>query len=284
MNGLVLHFANGNSLFVGFLVTAVACILSSPRRHAVVRSALRILNLVGGILVVLSATPFPPWAYVIWALAFSLCLVAAEWPRERKPGWRPVAVGLLLLVSTILSALEYPYHRRPSLPLPKDKPIVVIGDSISAGVQSRENPWPAVLARMTGLSVTNLALGGNTAGGALDEARSLREADVSVLLEIGGNDILGDTSAGQFEKDLEALLDEVCRPGRVVAMFELPLPPFYNAFGRIQRRQAESHRVILIPKPVMTTVFGAPGATVDSLHLSQAGHDKMASLVKAMIP
>lgn len=34
------------------------------------------------------------------------------------------------------------------------------------------------------------------------------------------------------------LLKAVCQPGRQVAMFELPIPPLYEGFGRVQRKLA----------------------------------------------
>lgn len=173
---------------------------------------------------------------------------------------------------------------RPSLAFSRNRPLAVIGDSISAGLGGRTEPWPVILARIAGLAVTNLAVPGDTTAGALAQAKPIPPSDASVLIEIGGNDRLGDTGARRFERDLKALLDAVCRPGRVVAMFELPLPPLANAFGRVQPREADAHGVILIPKRVLAGVLGAPGATLDGLHLSQAGRIRMASLLGTMIP
>ena len=61
-----------------------------------------------------------------------------------------------------------------------------------------------------------------------------------MLLEIGGNDLLGDTTPAGFESGLDNLLRVVSRPGRVVVMLELPLPPFFNEYGRAQRRVASA--------------------------------------------
>ena len=55
-----------------------------------------------------------------------------------------------------------------------------------------------------------------------------------IVVEIGGNDILGGTPAKQFERDLDQLLSVLAvQENRQVLMFELPLPPFYNAYGRV---------------------------------------------------
>ena len=70
--------------------------------------------------------------------------------------------------------------------------------------------------------------------------------------------------------------------GRVVVMFSLPTPPLYGAYGAIQRRLAKEYGVALIPKRCMTRVFSAPGATIDGLHFTHAGHELMAAAVAGL--
>jgi acyl-CoA thioesterase-1 len=104
-----------------------------------------------------------------------------------------------------------------------------------------------------------------------------------VILEIGGNDLLGGTSIPKFREDLEKMLALVCGPRRRVAMIELPLPPFYNRYGMVQRALAKSHGVTLIPKRYLAKVISTPGATVDGLHLSNAGHALLARSLFEML-
>jgi acyl-CoA thioesterase-1 len=120
---------------------------------------------------------------------------------------------------------------------------------------------------------------GATAASALRQAERLSAEGGIVLLEVGGNDLLGSTSASDFERDLGRLLDRVCLPGRAVLMFELPLPPFCNEYGRIQRRLASRHGVLLIPKRVFLAVLTGERATLDSVHLAREGHERMAETV-----
>lgn len=98
-------------------------------------------------------------------------------------------------------------------------------------------------------------------------------------MEIGGNDVLGTTTTSQFATDLEALLSNIATSDRQVIMFELPLPPFYHEYGRIQRTIAARHHVILIPKRVFLSVIAGNDSTLDSIHLSEAGHESMAATV-----
>ena len=275
MNRIVLEFANGNSLFVGLPIAVAACALSCRLHGTVLRSVLRLLAITGGLMVVLSATPFPVWVYVVWSVGLLACLAATA--------WRPIAVVGLLIVSVVMALVEMPYHRASRLPFPKDKPLVVIADSIGLALENNVAPWPEVLAKTTGRRVRNLAFGGLKVEGALSSAKSIRADDVAVLLEIGGNDLLLDSTVSNFDTGLRALLTEVCQPGRVVAMLELPLPPFFGDFGRIQRRYAKEFGVILIPKRCLAQVLGTPRATIDGLHLSGVGHRQLAALLNEMI-
>ena len=104
-----------------------------------------------------------------------------------------------------------------------------------------------------------------------------------MLVANGGNDLLGPTTAAEFDIKLKALLEQVCRPGRTVLMFELPLPPLCNDYGLIQRRLAAEYAVVMIPKRVLVGVLTTADATVDGIHLTQAGHQLMAEVVGNLV-
>jgi acyl-CoA thioesterase-1 len=159
-----------------------------------------------------------------------------------------------------------------------------MGDSLAAGGGGgREETWPRLLARTRGVEVVDLSEVGATVATALGRVDRLPPGGGVILVEIGGNDLLGPTSATDFDRDLGELLDRVCRPGRVVLMLELPLPPFCNGFGLAQRRQAAAHGVGLVPKRVLMGVLTGEGATTDGIHLSAAGHERMAEAVWAAV-
>jgi acyl-CoA thioesterase-1 len=109
-----------------------------------------------------------------------------------------------------------------------------------------------------------------------DQAGGVQGTDSLVLAEIGGNDVLGETTPEAFERGLDALLSDLRSGGRTVVMLELPLPPFYNSYGAAQRRMARRHAVVLVPKRVLLGVMTSGGATLDTVHLSRSGHVLMA--------
>jgi acyl-CoA thioesterase-1 len=111
------------------------------------------------------------------------------------------------------------------------------------------------------------------------QAAELSAEERLVLLEIGGNDFLGETTPAQFELGLTRLLRAVHRPGRVVVMLELPLPPTYNSYGRIQRRLARRSGTLLVPKSFLLGVLQQRGTTLDTIHLTPEGHQTMADAI-----
>jgi len=63
----------------------------------------------------------------------------------------------------------------------------------------------------------------------------------------------------------------------------LPLPPFCHQYGHAQRRLAAKYRVVPVLQRVVLSVLAEDGATLDSIHLLQCGHQKMADAVWQII-
>ena len=60
-------------------------------------------------------------------------------------------------------------------------------------------------------------------------------------------------------------------------MLELPWAPFHASFLKAQRELAIKHKVILIPRKVFSGVLEGSASTVDGIHLSNYGQEKMAN-------
>jgi acyl-CoA thioesterase-1 len=162
-------------------------------------------------------------------------------------------------------------------------PMVVIGDSLSAGINDGVDiPWPTRLDEIALVNVSNTALAGATCRSAINQLDGLPKQCV-VIVEIGGNDLLGGRLASEFRADLDALLAEIQSPGREVVMFELPLPPFFNGYGYAQRELADKHNVALIPRRLLASVLFTEDATLDSIHLSNDGHHELADRVASFL-
>ena len=182
--------------------------------------------------------------------------------------FRLLAAGMLTLLTLLLPALELPWRQRPVFTGPRADHLVVIGDSISAGI-SADPPWPKIMQTRTGIPVTNLARAGDETSDAFAQSQKLTDQDTLVLIEIGGNDLIAGVPTAEFEARLDRLLAACAAPNRMLIMFELPLLPHRIGYGHAQRRLAAQYHVRLIPKRFFVEVLHA--GTSDGLHCLPAG-------------
>ena len=183
----------------------------------------------------------------------------------------------------IVCLVELPFHLAKTIPLSKDQTIYIVGDSISAGIDKKEKTWPAVLGDLSQMKVVNLARPGSTVETAMYEIRGVPLTNSLVIVEIGGNDLLGNTDSRTFYRQLDELLGNLKSQTSQIVMFELPLLPFWNNFGRDQRILAAKYGVTLIPKKYLVQAFSGNGNTIDGLHLSQKGHDELAGSIYGLL-
>lgn len=277
------HFIGGRAFFSGIALCLLGCGLKSFFNKSLVHSLARVTVLAGIVFVALSAAPFAYWVYgVLFAL------LALAWFRPTTGRWQSkrITYSLLLLLlaqSLLMVGTEILHSMPPKISLATSDTLFVVGDSLSMGADPPGKNWPELLGDLARLKVRSFSFGGARVESSLDSAERIDQDDALVILELGGNDLLGGTSIPKFRKDLDKMLSLVCTPHRRVAMIELPLPPFYNRFGMVQRALAKSHGVVLIPKRYLAKIISTPGATVDGLHLSNSGHRLLASSLFGML-
>jgi len=280
MNPAALYFASGESLYGGAALMLVA-VLASP--YLAQRWMLRLRNLLAWLGLALMMMACPPFSWIADAaffVAFVLWLVGANRGLTGAGAeWRYFSAAALLIMLLTLAASELAHREMPAIVGAPSNHLVVIGDSISSGIDPHEPAWPTLMQQLTGVPVKNLARPGAQVVEASDMAERVTSDDHVVLIEIGGNDLLGGTPSAIFEKNLDATLSKLVMSGRTIVMFELPLLPHKIEYGQIQRRLAEKYRVWLIPKRYFAEVIGGPNATSDGLHLSDGGANCMAALV-----
>jgi acyl-CoA thioesterase-1 len=275
MNRLVYHIASGQSFFTGVLLLIIAVQLSR-RTGNVYRRLWTISLLLGAIGIAVSATPLGIGWYAV-ATAITLAWLGFRIRNKDSVRLRQATV----VIWALLVAIELPYHFLPHVTKAAARSVSVIGDSVTAGLGDNDPAikWPTLLATEHAIQIQDLSHAGETAASA---GKHLNDVDVAapiVVLEIGGNDLLGSTTPAQFEQDLRNLLRRVTAAERQIVMLELPLPPFHNEYGRVQRNLAKEFRVALVPKRFFLAILAADGATLDSIHLAQDGHQRMAKMI-----
>ncbi len=279
MNWLVFHIASGHAFFTGVALIVAGAFCSIGSKPLLKRITARML-LFGAVAIAISSTPIPYWYYALAALV--TCVWLASCYTKNRHRWAAFPVAAVWLVAALL---ELPYHFTPSLSPASVRSISIVGDSVTAGIGGNETSetWPNILAREHGLSVQDISRAGETASSALENVRCHLIGSPVLVVEIGGNDLLGSTTAAQFSRDLDALLTFLRAPDRQIVMFELPLPPFRHEYGRVQRMLADKHNIALVPKRVFLAILTGKDSTLDRIHLSQLGHQRMADCVWRLV-
>lgn len=192
-------------------------------------------------------------------------------------------VAILLVLAMGYEAM---WHLVPNPP-ERCRSLLVIGDSVTAGLGDSpdEVTWPNRLASKHQIQIDDISHVGETAGSALKRVKPHESAADTILVEIGGNDVLGNTSATKFAMQLEELISHLrARNSETsIIMFELPLPPLAHGYGMAQRTIAARYNVRLVPKRVFLSILADDDSTLDSIHLSQDGHDRMANVVASFL-
>jgi acyl-CoA thioesterase I len=271
-NLILYHVFSGQAFFSGVALVSLAAFLFWLRGRWG-RTAYAVIAAGFGLaLIAASSAPLPIWFYAVMVPATVLWISVEAFaisPGRLKFGSRwCVIIGWWLG-----AAMEVPHHVQPRLPNMRAPVVYVIGDSMSEGTgESDIETWPRRLAREHQLTVHNLARVAATAASASRQAGQVSEAGSLVIVEIGGNDVLGGTTPEDFERSLNSLLARLCGDERVVVLLELPLLPCSPAFGAVQRRVAALHGALVAPKRVLVNVLTTEGATLDSIHLTSRGH------------
>lgn len=257
-----------------------------PQSTAMTRVA-GLLALIG-VCFILGSTPA---AYVGFGTLITIGLVAflAIARRDSERVTKALAkLRIAMVVAVVAAAIiearwAFPgpisAHMDRSFPYVHFPRMIVVGDSLSEGLGEKFPPWPDLAEMKELFEVTNLAHAGDGTQLALQRIEGKLVPNAIVVIEIGGNDMLGSTTSDEFEKHLDRLLANLKGETRCLVMFELPLLPNKVAYGRIQRRLSKKHNVFLIPKLYLANVITSEGATEDGLHLSRRGTLLMARTV-----
>lgn len=288
------HFAGGGAFFTacGLLAAAAGLRWWAGRPVSGVKAARRpnraalAVAAVGAAVLVLSACPLPVgWDAAAWAAPAAWAWLAGP---LRGRGQRLGGTATLLAVLLAGVGWELTWWTGPRVGPVAEREALVVGDSLTAGVGGEASLWPALLAERRGVPVSVRAVAGARLAAPLGVPPwDLPETGGLVVVELGGNDLLSGGDPARLEEDLRELLTHLRaltadRGGRVV-LLGLPLPPLHAAYGRAQRAVCRDLDVPLVPRRVLTDVLFAPGATVDGLHLSPAGHAALADAVWAAV-
>jgi lysophospholipase L1-like esterase len=281
MPPLMYQIAGGMFFIPAALVLAAAVLARSFARHRWFARLCVTVIILAIATITISAAAMPWWFYICWAVLTVAWFCVSSVKRRRVR----IALGAGVVIWSLAAAsIEFFAQRLVPLPQGGFSRLYVFGDSLTAGMgRAGESTWPTMLQASHGVRIIDLSRAGCTVEQAIPIAERAAPHDGIVLIELGGNDLIGQAGADRFGAALDRLVQSVQGPGRELVMFELPLFPFDNAYGIEQRRIASKYKVRLIPRRSLAAILASPGATVDGIHLSNAGQRQMADLVREVV-
>lgn len=202
----------------------------------------------------------------------------------------PPRLFLVILATAIMllgGCGETPRHAA----LPAGSIVLALGDSVTYGVGAGEGEdYPNRLAELTGWTVHNHGVSGDTSAGALArlDAALAETRPALVIVEIGGNDFLRRQSTASVKENVRAILRGVKAAGISAVLVATPaFSPLGAAVGRLPdaalyAELAEEERVPLVPD-VFAAVLSDPDLKADPIHPNAAGYRRLAEGIAATL-
>lgn len=186
-----------------------------------------------------------------------------------RPSRWLLAVVALALVGCGKPALE---------PLPRDATILAFGDSLTEGVGAPDgSAYPEQLARLTGWTVVNAGVAGETTADGvarLPEALEAHAPDLVILL-MGGNDVLRNQDLAEAKHNLARMIDQARAKGVAVVLVGVPEKSLFSQSAPLYDALAEEHGVLLVDD-LVASLLRRPGYKADAVHLNAEGYRAMA--------
>ncbi|MFP4155164.1 MAG: GDSL-type esterase/lipase family protein [Halothiobacillaceae bacterium] len=187
-----------------------------------------------------------------------------------------IVLGVMLLAACSSPELE---------PLPPDGVILAFGDSLTEGVGAGpDGDYPTQLAELTGRTVINAGVSGQTLGeglARLPETLDRTRPDIMILL-MGGNDILRNASPREARDNLEAMITMARDRGVDVVLLGVPEKSLFSSAAPFYEELAETHDLVF-ERGLVASLLRRPGYKADVVHLNDRGYAALAERVLELL-
>ncbi|MFP5404038.1 MAG: arylesterase [Gammaproteobacteria bacterium] len=191
-------------------------------------------------------------------------------------------IFIAVCVAFVLAACE----RAPTLPrLSPHDVIVAFGDSLTHGTgASTDTAYPAVLATLTGRTVINAGVPGDTTTTALQRLPAVLDAHKPrlVLLCLGGNDMLRKHPESATENNLRLLVQTIRASGADVVLIGVPEPKLFGGAPDFYARVADELKLPLEDE-VFVEVLKDNRLKADPIHANAAGYRVVAERLAELL-
>ena len=182
----------------------------------------------------------------------------------------------------LLAACE----RAPTLPkLSPHDVIVAFGDSLTHGTgASDDTAYPAVLASLTGRTVINAGVPGDTTSSGLQRLPEVlaEHKPRLVLLCLGGNDMLRKQPEASTENNLRLLVQTIRASGANVVLIGVPEPKLFGGAPDFYTRIADEMKLPL-EREIFNEVLKDNRLKSDPIHANAAGYRQVAERLAAFL-
>ena len=167
---------------------------------------------------------------------------------------------------------------------PHDR-ILAFGDSLTYGTGAgRDAAYPAVLAALTGRTVVNAGVPGDTTQSALERLPGVLDAHRPrlVLLCLGGNDMLRKTPPSHTESNLRRMIETIRSHGAQVVLIGVPAPRLFGGPPEFYARIADDLDLPL-ESDIFEDVLRDNRLKSDPIHANAAGYRVVAERLAAFL-
>lgn len=165
--------------------------------------------------------------------------------------------------------------------LNNDDPILAFGDSLTFGYGANESQsYPAVLSRLTGLTVINEGINGEVSALGLKRLEALLDKHQPQLLLLchGANDMLQKRNLSDMASNLEAMVALAQQRDIAVLLIAVPntnllLTPL------VQYQQVADKMNVPLENDLISDILSQPSLHSDLIHPNAQGYQNMAEVI-----
>jgi lysophospholipase L1-like esterase len=170
-------------------------------------------------------------------------------------------------------------------PIPEDGTILAFGDSLTVGVGTTdENSYPAVLAELTGLTVINAGVSGETTdegAGRLTQELDDSSPDLVIILE-GGNDFLQNRDPSATKTNIQSMIETAKSRDVQVVLIGVPQKKLFSNSAPLYKELADEFQLVF-DGTLLAGLMRSPALKSDYIHLNEKGYRKMAESIYKLL-